>query len=108
MDFPIRIKKLYPRNFAWLWNRDTRVLLIGLYWIVVGVDFGLKGSVWYKHFFRMCVACGKPLNVNHRLQVVMFHKECRTEGRRILRRAKPVEKEPGFFAKLFGGRKLAT
>jgi len=79
----IRIRKLYPRRFAWFWNKDTRVLLIGLYWIAVGFDFGLKKSAWYRHFFRSCPVCGKELPVNHRMQVVKYHGECRREGRRM-------------------------
>lgn len=79
----IKIRKLYPRMFAWRWSSDTRVLLIGLYWFTVGVDFGLKKSSWYNHFFRRCPVCNGELNVNHRMQVVKYHRRCRTEGRRM-------------------------
>lgn len=81
----IRIKKLYPRRFAWLYNPDTKVLLIGLYWFTIGIDFGLKNSRWYKHFFRSCPVCKEPLNVLSFYQIVKFHKRCRKEGRRLER-----------------------
>ena len=81
----IAIKKLHPRRFDWYYNKDTRVLLIGLYYFTVGLDFGLKRSNWYRHFFRRCLVCDKPLTVLHRNQRVYFHKECRTEGRELAR-----------------------
>lgn len=80
----IRIKKLYPRRFAWLWNKDTLVLLIGLYYFAIGVDFGLKNSPWMRHFNKSCPVCKEPLIVNSRKQVVYFHGECRTKGRQML------------------------
>jgi hypothetical protein len=84
----IKIQKLYPRRFAISWNKDTRVLLIGLYFIVIGIDLGMKKSDWYNHFFRRCPVCGNQLRVNNRNQLVYFHKECRTEGRKMLREGK--------------------
>lgn len=82
----IKIERLTPRKFAWYWNKDSKVLLIGLYWFTVGVDLGITHSNFYKHFMRNCPVCGNPLNVDHRLQVVRFHRQCRTEGRAMMRR----------------------
>ena len=79
----ISIKRLYPKKFAYFWNKDARVLLVGLYYFVVGIDFGLTKSNFYKHFYRNCIVCKKPLIINHRLTTVKWHKDCRKEGRRI-------------------------
>ncbi len=92
MELPISIKKLHPKRFAIFWNRDARVLLIGLYFYTVGIDFGLKESNWYKHFFKTCQVCGKELPVRHRLQLIRFHKECRRQGRRLIRQGKIILK----------------
>lgn len=82
----IRIRRLVPHQFKWYWHRDAKVLLVGLWWFTIGLDFGLKKSRWYRHFFRDCPVCEKPLNVLHRFQVVKWHKECRREGRRMERK----------------------
>ena len=81
----VNIKKLYPRKLAWFWNKDTRVLLIGLYVFTIGIDFGLKDSNWARHFFRDCPVCHKSLKVQSRSQRVFFHKECRKQGRKLMR-----------------------
>ncbi len=82
----IRVAILNPRRISAKWDSDTRILLMGFYWVTVGVDFGITGSAWFKHFYRMCPVCHKPLNPNDRGQVIYFHGPCRTEGRRMERR----------------------
>ena len=83
MKFPkIQLGWLTPHRFGWAWDGDTRVLLIGLYFVTLGIDFGLTESDWYNHFYRKCPVCYKPLNVNSRSQIVQSHKECRTARRR--------------------------
>ena len=87
----ISIKSLYPRKIAWFWNKDARVLLIGLYFFTIGIDFGLKRSAFYKHFYHGCGYCKKDVNVPHRLTIVKWHAECRTAGRAQLRRMQKQE-----------------
>ncbi len=80
----ISFKWMRPRRFGWLWSSDTRVLLVGLYFFAVGLDFGMRRSAWYRHFFgRRCPACGKALLPHDRNMRYFFHGECRTEGRKI-------------------------
>ncbi len=82
----IHIEKLRPRKFAWVWNGDTRILLVGLYWFVIGIDFGLKGSPWFKHWYgKTCPVCKESLRPNNRTQILKYHGACRTEGRKMAR-----------------------
>ena len=92
----IKIKKLYPHKFAWYWNGDARVLLIGVYYFTIGLDFGLRQSNWYKHFFkRTCPVCKLPLNPTSRDQIIKFHRPCRTMGRKIERAAAKLLRRQG-------------
>lgn len=103
----INIKTLRPHQFAWNWRKDQRVLLIGLYFWAVGFDFGLKRSAWYKHFSKKCDYCYQQLTIISRQQVVSFHKNCRTAGRReLIKKYRAERKNYGkpqlsFFGRLF-------
>lgn len=79
----IKVSKLNPRSFGWDWREDQRILLVGLWFVAVGFDLGLKNSGWYKHFMKKCEYCEKALRVNNREQIVMWHKDCRTPGRAL-------------------------
>lgn len=81
----VKISKLHPKSWGWNWRADQRILLIGLWFVAVGFDFGLKKSAWYKHFTKKCAYCEEPLRVNSRAQIVFFHGKCRTKGRALLR-----------------------
>lgn len=89
----IKFGSLYPHRFAWDWNADQRILLVGLWFVVMGVDFGLATSPWMKHFNAICQNpdCGLQLNANSRLQIVRFHKDCRTDGRAFLRKQEKMK-----------------
>jgi len=95
----IKFKWLKPREFGLIWQKKTRMFYIGLYYFVIRLDFGKKwrakqiSDIRVKeiekvktHFGKYCPVCKDPLRPNSVDQIVYFHGECRTEGRKMVRK----------------------